>query len=161
MGFWVASTMNGSGRGCAGAVDGDLPLLHRLEQRGLRLGSRSIDLVGEQHLGEDRSPTELEGLVLRVVHAHTGHVARQEVWGELHALEAAAAAAGERFGQQRLAGARNVLDKKVAAAQEPHDAELDLCFLPNDDCPEALLQTPRHCLDIDVHGDPRALLNPG
>ena len=144
-----------------GAVDGDLPLLHRLEQCRLRLGSGSVDLIGEQHLGEDRPPAELEGLLLRVVDADPGHVARKQVRGELHALEAAAAAAGERLGEQSLAGARNVLDEKVTAAQEPDDAELDLCFLPNDDCPEALLQTPRHCLDIDVHGDPRALRNPG
>ena len=140
----------------AGAVHGHLPLLHRLEQRRLGFRRRSIDLVGEQHLGEDRSPAELEGLRLRVVDAHPGHIAGEQVRGELHPLEAAPAAAGERFGQQRLAGAGNVLDQKVAAAQKPHDAEFDLRFLPDDDRPEALLQTPCHCLDIDVHGDPRA-----
>ncbi len=134
-----------------GAVHGHLPLLHRLEQRGLGLRGCSVDLICEQHLGKDRSFPEFERLRLRVVDAHAGHIAGKQVGCELHSLEGAPAAARERLGEQRLAGARDVLDQKVAAAQKPHDAEFDLRFLPNDDRPEALLQTPRHCLDIDVH----------
>ena len=37
------------------ALDGDLALLHRLEQRGLRLRRRAVDLVGQQHVGEHRA----------------------------------------------------------------------------------------------------------
>ncbi len=37
------------------ALDGHLPLLHRLEQRGLRLRRRAVDLVGQQHVGEHRT----------------------------------------------------------------------------------------------------------
>ena len=37
------------------AVDRHAPLAHRLEQRALRLGRRAVDLVGEQHVGEDRA----------------------------------------------------------------------------------------------------------
>ena len=37
------------------ALDGDLVLLHRLEQRALRLRRRAVDLVGEHDLREDRA----------------------------------------------------------------------------------------------------------
>jgi hypothetical protein len=42
------------------AVDRHLPLLHRLEQRRLRLRRRAVDLVGEQQVGEDRARAEGE-----------------------------------------------------------------------------------------------------
>jgi hypothetical protein len=37
-------------------ADRDLILLHRLEQRRLRLRRRAVDLVREDDVGEDRSP---------------------------------------------------------------------------------------------------------
>ena len=42
------------------AVGRDLALLHRLEQRRLRLGRRAVDLVGEHDVREDRALAELE-----------------------------------------------------------------------------------------------------
>ena len=42
------------GQGEGLVADGDLALLHRLEQRRLDLGRGAVDLVGEHHLGEDR-----------------------------------------------------------------------------------------------------------
>ena len=42
------------------AADGDLALLHRFEQGGLRLGRRAVDLVGQDDVGEDRAVQELE-----------------------------------------------------------------------------------------------------
>ena len=36
------------------AADRDLPLLHRFEQRGLRLGRRAVDFVGQNHVREQR-----------------------------------------------------------------------------------------------------------
>ena len=42
------------------ALHGHLPLLHGLEQRGLRLRRCPVDLVGEQQVGEHRALTELE-----------------------------------------------------------------------------------------------------
>ena len=44
------------------AFDGDLVLLHRLEQRALRLRPGAVDLVGEQHVREHRAGVEDEGL---------------------------------------------------------------------------------------------------
>ena len=37
------------------AADRDLPLLHGFEQRGLRLGRRAVDFVGQDDVGEQRA----------------------------------------------------------------------------------------------------------
>ena len=68
------------------AVGGDLALLHRLEQRGLRLRRRAVDLVGEQDVREDRALAELELAGARVVDERPGDVAGHQVGRELDAL---------------------------------------------------------------------------
>ena len=50
IGFCVATTMKPSPSVVRRAVDRDRALLHRLEQRRLRLRRRAVDLVGEQEL---------------------------------------------------------------------------------------------------------------
>jgi hypothetical protein len=42
------------------AVDGDLALLHALQQRGLGLGRGAVDLVADHDVGEDAARLELE-----------------------------------------------------------------------------------------------------
>ena len=42
------------------AVQRDLVFFHGLQQRALRLGCASVDLVGQQDLGEDRAGMEME-----------------------------------------------------------------------------------------------------
>jgi hypothetical protein len=49
------------------------PLLHRFEQRGLRLGRGAVDLVGQQHLREDRPAFHVSGEVGEAV-VHRGRV---------------------------------------------------------------------------------------
>ena len=115
------------------AVDRDLPLLHALEQRGLRLRRGAVDLVGEDDLGHDGPRAELELLGLLVVDREAGDVGGQQVGRELDAPEAAAEAAGERLGQDGLAGAGDVLDQQVALAQQRDERQADLVMLADDD----------------------------
>ena len=75
-GFWVAITMNGGGSASGHAVDGDLALLHRLEQRRLGLRRRPVDLVGEHDVGEQRARLEAELLGRALVDAHADEVGR-------------------------------------------------------------------------------------
>ena len=89
IGFCVASTMNGAAS-VGHAVDRDLLLLHRFEQRRLRLGRGAVDLVGQHDLGDDRPGAELELAAALVVDRHAGDVAGQQVGRELDALEGAA-----------------------------------------------------------------------
>ncbi len=59
--------MNGSRKAMRDAVDADLTLGHRLQQRRLRLGRGSVDLVREKQIGEDGAATEFELPGLHVV----------------------------------------------------------------------------------------------
>ena len=68
------------------ALDRDLPLLHRLQQRGLRLRRRPVDLVGEQQVGEDRPGAEVELGGAGVEDQRAGDVAGHQVRGELQPL---------------------------------------------------------------------------
>jgi hypothetical protein len=61
----------------ADAVDRDLVLLHALEQRGLRLRRRAVDLVDEEEVREDRAGAELELVRPLVEHVDAGHVRGQ------------------------------------------------------------------------------------
>ena len=67
--------MNGALELVGLAVDGDLPLLHALEQRRLRLGRGAVDLVADDDVREDRSRLELEVAVLLLVDGDAGDVA--------------------------------------------------------------------------------------
>ena len=99
-------------------LDGDLPLLHRLEQRRLGLRRGPIDLVGEQQAGEDRATSKLEARRALVEDERAGEVGRKQVRGELGALEIESERLGERTCGERLAEPREVLDEDVAAGQD-------------------------------------------
>ena len=113
------------------AVDGDLPLLHALEQRRLGLRRGPVDLVADDDVGEDRARLELELAALLVVDRDAGDVAGQQVGGELDAAHRAVDRAGQRLGEHRLADAGDVLDEQVALGEhhgdrEPHGVALAL-----------------------------------
>ena len=114
------------------AVDRRLPLLHRFEEARLGLRRRPVDLVGEDDLAHDRAGPELELLGLLVVDRQAGHVRREEVRRELDAPEAAAQAPRDRLGKHGLAGAGNVLDQQVAAAEQRDEGQPDLVMLADD-----------------------------
>ena len=98
----------------------DAVLLHRLEQRALRLGRRAVDLVGEDDVGEDGPLAELEDLAaaLRVVDDRRAEdVGRHEVGRELDARERERQRLGERPHEHRLAEPGHALEQRVAAAR--------------------------------------------
>ena len=124
--------MNGAASGYVCAVDRDLALLHRLEQRRLRLRRRAVDLVGEHDVGEHAAGAELELAGGAVPDRHAGDVGGQQVGGELDAVPGAADRAGDRLGQRRLADAGDVLDEEVALGEQAHEREVDLLALALD-----------------------------
>ena len=65
------------------AVDADLPLLHALEERGLRPGRGAVDLVDEHEVREHRPRPERERRRALVEDARAGHVRGQQVGREL------------------------------------------------------------------------------
>ena len=124
--------MNGSGSGLRLAVDTDLPLLHGLQQRRLRLRRGAVDLVGEQQVGEHRALAERERRGARVVDQRAGDVAGHQVGGELHPLELQLQRGRQRAHQQRLGHARNAFQQHVTAAQQRDHQAADDGVLPDD-----------------------------
>jgi hypothetical protein len=49
-------------------ADRHLALLHHLQQRGLNLRRRPVDLVGEEEVAENRAQVDVERAVVRAVH---------------------------------------------------------------------------------------------
>jgi hypothetical protein len=105
------------------ALDADLALLHRLEQGGLRLRRRAVDLVGQQDVGEHGAGPEPEatggGARRRGVEDDlAGHVGRHEVGGELDPLDVEVERGRQRLHHQRLGDARHALEQHVPAAEQ-------------------------------------------
>ena len=71
------------------ALDRDLVLFHRLEQRALRLRPGAVDLVGEEHVREHRPGVKNERFLGPLVDADADQVRRHQVGGELGARELA------------------------------------------------------------------------
>ena len=69
------------------AVDAHGTLLHGLEQPTLSARRSSVDLVGQQNVGEDRSGPNLELRLSRVVHGAAQHVGGQQIGRELNTAE--------------------------------------------------------------------------
>jgi len=129
----------------------DLALLHGLQQRGLRLGRGAIDLVGQHHVGEDRSPGEDELLTLGVEDAAAGDVGRQQIRRELDAAELARHAAGQGLAHQGLAHPRHVLQQHVLAGQQRHHAQAHDVALAEHDLGDVLLQLPDQRTWLERH----------
>ena len=115
------------------AFRGDLVFFHGLEERALGLRGRSIDLVSQDHLVEDRPGMELESAILAVEYRDADDVGRQQIAGELDALKSESERCRKRMRQHRLADARHVLDQQMAPCQEARDGEPDLPLLAQDD----------------------------
>ena len=99
---------------------------HGLEQGGLGLRHRAVDLVDEQDVGEDRPGAELELAHPLIEHGQPGDVGRLEVGGALDAPDGGAVdRAGERPCEDRLRRAGHVLEEDVPARGERRQDEID------------------------------------
>ena len=107
------------------AVERDVALLHRLQQRRLGLGRRAVDLVRQQQLAEDRPAVDDEAAGLEVEQVGADDVARQQVGRELDAAELQAQARREGLRQQRLGRARRAFEQHMAAAEQRHQHQVD------------------------------------
>ena len=119
------------------AVDGDGALLHGFEQRGLRLGGRAVDFVGQQEGGEERALDQRELVALQVEDVGAGDVGGHQIGRELDALELAAETRRERAREQRLGEAGHAFDERVLVAEDHDQRIADGVFLADDDLADA------------------------
>ena len=132
-GFWVAATRNGRGQRAGDAVDRDLALLHRLEQRGLGLGRRPVDLVGQQQVGEDRALAEGQLAAWRLS-ITSEPVMSPGIRSGVNCtrLVSTDERRGEGAHQQRLGDAGHALHQHVAAAEQRDEQAGDGGVLADD-----------------------------
>ncbi len=105
------------------APDRHLPLLHRLEQGGLRLGRRAVDFVGQNHVARTAGPSRNRRSRAPVVRFSSmisvpGDVGRHQVGRELNATEGEIQRAGQRADHQRLGQSRHTFQQAMAAAEQ-------------------------------------------
>ncbi len=130
-----------------------LPLLHGLEQGRLHLGRCAVDLVGEQQVGEHGTPAGEEIAAPLVVDQGADEIGRQQVGGELDALEIDRQRLGQRLDRQGLGQARDAFDQHVAAGQQTDQQAIEQVVLPDDDPPQLgldPLQGERFALDLTI-----------
>ncbi len=127
-----------------GAADGHLMLLHRLEQRGLHLGRRAVDLVGQDDLGEQRPLLDVESWRLLVEDHRADHVGREQVGRELDPGERCVDDLRQGPHRQRLGQAGHALEQDVAAGEQPDQQPLDHGVLSHDPA--------GHFLEDALHG---------
>ena len=117
--------------------DGDVVLLHGLQQRRLRLGAGAVDLVGHQELGEDRALDEAEAAAAAgpavLQHLRADDVGGHQVGRELDALGVEAQYLAQRLHQQRLGEAGDADQQGMAAGQQRDERALDHLVLAEDD----------------------------
>ena len=116
-----------------GAIaESHLPLLHDLEERRLHLGRGPVDLVGEEHLGEDRALASDEPLLVLVVDQRADEIGRQKVGSELNTLKVEVDHLRQRLDGQRLRQARDALEQNVSARQERDQETIEHRVLADD-----------------------------
>ena len=134
----------------------DLLLLHRLEQRRLRLRRGAVDFIGEHDVREDRPFHELERAPARLIrllqNLGAGDVARHQVWRELHAAEIQRHQIRERVNEQRFRQARHAHEERMAAGENARQELLDDRVLPDDDLPEFRADAPVEFAEL-INGD--------
>ena len=114
----------------------DAVLLHRLQQRRLRLGRRAVHLVGQHDVREDRPAHEAEdaaaGGAILLQHVGAGDVGRHQVGRELDPPERQRQRVGQRLDEQRLGQARHADEQAVPAREQRHQQMVDDLLLAHD-----------------------------
>ena len=111
---------------------GYLALFHRLEQCRLHLGRRTVDLVRQDQVVEQRPLAKFERAFLRSVDIGTGQIRRQQVRRELQAVEIALDALGQHFDGTGLCQARRTFDEQVSITQQRDQHPVDQMCLTDD-----------------------------
>ena len=84
----------------------------------MRARRGTVDLVGEDDIGQDRARAEAEARITRIEQVDAGHVRGQKIGRELNAPECPVDAACDGLGEQRLAHAGNVFERDMPLAEQ-------------------------------------------
>ena len=106
-----------------------MALLHGLEEGGLHLGRRTVDLVGQYEVGEYRAFPDLELLALLAVDHRTDKVGRKQVGGELDTAEPGVDTRGQSIDGKSLGQTGNTFEEDMPVGQQADKQILHQMFL--------------------------------
>ncbi len=121
------------------AIDGDLIFLHDLEQSRLGFGRRTVDLIGQEELGENGALADAEGLGGKIKQSVAGDVGGHQIGGELDAAEVAAKGAGEGEHEVGFAETRFALEQNVTASEQGGDDLINDIVLADENLSDGLV----------------------
>ena len=121
------------GEGMSVPLDAHLTLGHRLQQGALHLGAGAVDLVRQQHLGEDGAGVKAKCLLLGVEDLQPQQVGGEQIGGELHPPACQPQHLRQRVGQGGFAHAGQILDQQMTARQQRHQRDFQLQRLAQND----------------------------
>ncbi|MNO75943.1 hypothetical protein D3C76_670060 [compost metagenome] len=128
---------------------GDLPFLHGFEQRRLDLGRRAVDLVGEDHVAEQRSGLEPDFVATfgLLENLGAGDVRRQQVGGELDAAHLRIQLPRQRLDRACLGQPGQAFQQQVTIGEQAEQHVANGLFLAENRLPDALFEG----LDLFTH----------
>ncbi len=114
------------------ASHGDLSLGHGFEQGRLHLGRRAVDLICQHDVMEQRTALELEAARLRPENVRACEIGRQQIGGELHAVEIRLDITGQRLDHGGLGQAGSTLHQQMTVREQRHQQAVNQMRLAND-----------------------------
>ena len=118
------------------AADRHLPLLHGFQQRGLRLGRRAVDLIGQDRVREQGTfqepPLARAGRSILFDDLRPGDVGRHQVGRELDATERQVQSPRQRADHQGLGQAGHAFQQAMPAAEQGNQQLFDHVLLADD-----------------------------
>src|SRR5262249_8484070 len=101
-----------------GSVDSDLAFFHGLQQGGLRAWRHTVDLVSQQHVGEERPAMQRERAGGKVEHIAADNVGRHEIRSALDAAKFQMEEPSKTLDDERLRNTRYTFQQGMAPAQQ-------------------------------------------
>ena len=121
----------GARQGIGLVAEGDLALLHGLEEGGLHLGGGAVDFVGDEQVCEDGALVRGEGSLALVVNQTADHVRRQQVRREGDALGLQSQRGGEGAHGGGLGQTRHAFEQDVPARHQCNQQGIEHVLLPH------------------------------
>jgi hypothetical protein len=135
-------------------------LLHRLEERALRLRRGPVDLVRQDDVRKDGTPAKLEHLApvgVLVDDGRTDDVGRHQVGRELDARKRERERLGHRLHEHRLAEPRHAFEQRVRSGEHARERAVDDLAVAHDDFADLFPKRPDPALKLLDLGSRRNL----
>ena len=110
------------------AINRHLRFFHDLKESGLGLRRGTVDLIGKDDGGEDRTGTEVPLVVLLVVDIHARNVRGEHVGGELNTRVRARNCCCDRASKSGLSRTGSIFQKKVSPGEHSRQSQANNRF---------------------------------